>query len=361
MKSNAFASGLFKGVTLAMLAALLFGASAPLSKLLLGEIQPVMLAGLLYLGSGFGLLVWMLLSRITERKAFVNAPLKRAELPYLTGAILAGGVIAPVLLMLGLAATQASTSSLLLNLEGVFTAVLAWMLFKENCDRRIVLGMVAICLGGVSLAVVGQAGFELNLGGLLIVLACAAWAIDNNLTRNVSSASPQKIVLLKGLVAGSVNLALALFLGARIPEASVIVPALLVGFSGYGISLVLFVKAQRHLGTSRTSAYFSTAPFAGAMLSLALFQEAVTVHFLFALALMAAGLYLHMTERHEHEHRHEAIEHEHEHVHDVHHRHAHDGTEPQGEPHSHRHRHQDLTHWHPHYPDLHHRHEHEAS
>ena len=346
------------GILFALFSALLFGASTPLAKLLLGAVDPWMLAGLLYLGSGLGLGVFRLGRRLVRVPA-AEAPLRSADLPWLAGIVLAGGVIGPVLLMLGLARTPASTGALLLNLEGLATMGIAWLAFRENVDRRILLGAFAIVLGATLLSwPEDDAGTGLGWGALAIAGACLAWGIDNNLTRKLSSADPVQIAMIKGLVAGAANVALSLFRDGALPPWPALIGAGAVGLFGYGASLVLFVLALRHLGTARTGAYFSTAPFAGAVLAIAIFGEPVTVHLLAAAVLMGLGLYLHLAERHEHEHRHAAMDHEHRHVHDEHHQHAHGPDDPAGEPHTHSHRHAPMAHKHPHYPDLHHRHSH---
>lgn len=351
------ASLIWPGVPLAVLSAALFGASTPFAKLLLGAgVSPWLLAGLLYLGSGFGLAVVELARRL-RGAAPQEAPLRRADLPWLALVVLTGGVAGPVLLMAGLSVTPASAASLLLNLEGLATMAIAWRMFRENVDRRLLLGAAAILAGAVLLSWRGgPSGF--GWGALAIAGACLAWGIDNNLTRQLSAADPVQIALIKGVAAGAVNLALAVTAGALLPDAAAIGGAALIGFIGYGVSLVLFVLALRRLGAARTAAYFSTAPFIGAVLAIAMFGEAVTAQLVGAGLLMAVGLYLHLAERHEHEHRHEALEHEHRHVHDEHHRHGHEPGDPVGEPHTHRHAHQPLVHKHPHYPDLHHRHGH---
>ena len=342
------------GVGTALLAAVLFGASTPFAKLLLGEMPPMLLAGLLYLGSGVGLTLLYL----TVKRASDEAPLLPADLPWLAGAVLFGGVLGPVLLLYGLSATPASAASLLLNLEGVFTALLAWFVFRENFDRRIALGMALIVAGGVLLSWGGSRGFSLPVGSLAILGACLCWGIDNNLTQKVSAGNPFVVAAIKGGVAGSVNTALALALGASLPGPALIGGAAAVGFLGYGLSLACFVLALRHIGTARTGAYFSTAPFVGAAVSLLLLREPVGPLFIVASLLMGAGVWLHLTERHEHAHTHEPLVHAHPHVHDEHHQHDHDeGVDPT-EPHAHRHRHEPLTHSHPHYPDIHHRHAH---
>ncbi|HTO59534.1 MAG TPA: DMT family transporter, partial [Pseudomonadales bacterium] len=261
----------------------------------------------------------------------------------------------PVLLMFGLVAMPASGASLLLNAEAVFTALLAWFAFKENFDRRIALGMALIVGGALVLAWPGETHFAGLRPTFAILGACLAWAIDNNLTRKVSLADATWIASIKGLAAGAVNFAIALTLGSPIPPTTQLGGAMTVGFFAYGVSLALFVVALRHLGTARTGAYFSTAPFFGAVLALA-FGDALTPQLVVAGALMAAGVWLHLTERHEHEHVHEPMEHGHRHVHDEHHQHAHDADWDGTEPHSHPHRHERMVHTHPHYPDAHHRH-----
>ncbi len=346
-------------VVLALISAALFGVSTPAAKLLLGTIDPAVLAGLLYCGAGIGV---GLLRHVT-RYAFPNAglaeaPLQRHDLPWLAGAIAAGGVAGPVLLMAGLSRTDASTASLLLTLEGVATALLAWFVFRESFDRRIAVGMAFLVSGAIVLAWSGGPSASSLLGPLLIVGACLAWGIDNNLTRKVSLADPLQIVQIKGLVAGPVNLLLGLVIGSSLTTLSASVIAGIVGFIGYGISLALFVRALRYLGTARTGAYFSTAPFLGAVVSVMFLSEPLTLQLAAAGALMAVGVWLHVTEVHEHEHEHQPMEHEHLHVHDEHHQHEHSADDLPGEPHSHPHRHKRLSHTHPHVPDMHHTHGH---
>ena len=352
------AETLSSGAGLALLSALLFGASTPLAKLLLRGIEPWMLAGLLYLGSGLGLLTVTALARALGMGARSEAAVRGRAWLWLLLATLFGGVAGPVLLMFGLARTAATTAALLLNLEGVLTALLAWFVFRENFDRRIALGMAAIVAGGIVLTLGGRVILGAALGPLMIAGACLAWAADNNLTRKVSQADPVQIALLKGCVAGAVNVGIALWLGSAVPPPGALGAAAVVGFSGYGVSLVLFVIALRHIGTARTGAYFSMAPFFGGLIAVVVLREPVTVQIVAAGILMALGVWLHLTERHEHEHSHADMAHEHRHVHDEHHQHAHDGTEPPGEPHSHWHVHGGLTHSHPHFPDIHHRHGH---
>jgi len=349
----------FNAALTALLAAALFGATTPIAKLLLGTLPPFMLAGLFYLGSGVGLALTMLVRRyFGAGKADVHANrIAPAELPWLAGAILAGGVAGPALLMLGLTTTPAATGSLLLNLEGVLTAVIAWVAFRENVDLQVFLGMAAIVAGGVLLSWTPHAA-GLPVGALLVALACLCWAIDNNLTRKVSANDAMSIACLKGLVAGPVNLVIAHVLGARMPGIGQAAAAMATGFAGYGVSLVLFVLALRNLGTARTGAYFSVAPLFGVALSLALWPDMPPLAFWCAAALMAIGVWLHLLERHVHTHTHEPLDHTHRHRHDEHHRHEHDFEWDGSEPHTHPHRHELITHTHAHYPDIHHRHPH---
>ena len=342
-------------VLCALGAAVLFGASTPFAKLLAVSVNPVLLAGLLYLGSGTGLLVL----RTVRDRGFAPVHLVAGDWAWLAGTILAGGVIAPVLLLLGLARASAADASLLLNLEAVFTAVIAWVVLREATERRVVLGMALIVAGGVVLALPGPGGTHgATRGGLAVVGACLCWAIDNNLTRRISAADALFIAAAKGSVAGLTNLLLALALGAWLPSLAVGLGAMALGFLGYGISLVLFVLALRGLGAARTGAYFSTAPFIGALVALLFFGETAAASLWVAAALMAAGVWLHLSEHHEHEHVHEPLIHTHSHTHDSHHQHRHEGGWSGAEPHAHEHRHAPLRHRHPHFPDLHHRHRH---
>ena len=344
----------------ALAAALLFGASTPLAKLLVGNMPPLLLAGLLYLGSGLGLSVLLAARRLRTRPGETHDSsmrIPRKEMPWLFGAILFGGVLGPALLMAGLTQTSGASASLLLNVEGVLTAVLAWVVFRENADRQVVLGMAAIVAGGVLLSW-EPGGATFSGGALFIVGACLCWAIDNNLTRKVSTNDAMLVACLKGLLAGTCNTVLAHASGASMPALASIGASLLVGFFGYGLSLTLFVVALRTLGTARTGAYFSVAPLFGVIISLAIWPEAPGLLFWVASALMAVGVWLHVRERHEHEHSHEPLEHAHRHRHDEHHRHQHELPWDGGESHAHPHRHEALTHKHPHYPDIHHRHPH---
>ena len=349
------------GVIYAIAASLLFGLSTPFSKILLGEIKPFMLAGLLYFGSGAGLLIYMAVRHLFSAKDVEKeANLAVSDYKWLAGATLFGGFLGPMLLLYGLNNSTASAASLLLNMEGVFTALLAWFVFHENFDRRIALGMLAITLGGAALSWGGTPDMAGLLGPFSIMLACFCWAIDNNLTKKISAADPFQIASIKGLAAGGTNLLISFFiLKISFPGLTSLVSSCVLGFLGYGLSLALFVLALRHIGTSRTGAYFSLAPFFGAAASIAIFGEPVTISFLVALALMGLGVWCHLSESHDHDHVHEFVEHEHAHSHDdMHHDHVHEGECAPNEKHSHKHTHNEKEHSHFHYPDLHHHHGH---
>jgi drug/metabolite transporter (DMT)-like permease len=343
-------------VVAALAAALLFGASTPLAKQLLRDTSPLLLAGLLYLGSGIGLTV----ARLLRDRGWRVPALAPAEWLWLALAIGFGGVLGPLLLMLGLSRESAASASLLLNLEAVLTALLAWIVFRENTDRRVMLGMGLIVAGAVALAARGASHAPgLGWGALLIALACLCWALDNNLTRKVSASDALFLAAIKGLTAGLVNTGLALLLGERLPAPGGIAEAMAVGLLGYGVSLVLFVLALRGLGAARTGAYFSTAPFMGAAIAVLAFGEHTSSRFWIAASLMGAGVWLHLRERHEHVHTHAPITHTHRHAHDEHHQHSHGFDWDGREPHTHEHTHAPLTHSHPHYPDIHHQHGHD--
>jgi drug/metabolite transporter (DMT)-like permease len=342
-------------VAYALASAALFGLSTPAAKVLVGSVHPAVLAGLLYCGAGVGV---ALLRRVLPSAIGPRAPeaaLARSQLPWLAGAIAMGGVAGPLLLMAGLARTDAATASLLLTLEGAATAVIAWFVFHENFDRRIALGMLCLVAGAAVVSWSGVPTAATVLGPLAIAGACLAWGLDNNLTRKVSLADPLQIVELKGLVAGPFNLVLGLSIGAALPAISGIMVAGCVGFLGYGVSLALFIVALRHLGTARTAAYFATAPFIGSAAAVVALGEPITAQLAAAGVLMAVGVWLHVTEHHEHEHVHEPMAH----AHDEHHRHAHSASDPPGEPHTHFHEHGPLRHSHPHVPDMHHVHRHD--
>jgi drug/metabolite transporter (DMT)-like permease len=340
---------------LALAAAALFGTSTPLAKILLEAASPVVLAGLLYLGSGIGLALWRLAQGRSGHPR--EAPLAARDWGWLAGATLAGGVAAPVLLLWGLASSGAAETALLLNFESILTAFVAAVLFREAVGARVWIAALVMLAGGIVLGYDPASALAFSPYALAIAGACLCWALDNNLTRKVAGADPLVTAMTKGLVAGSINLALGLMLEGTFPGPWAAAGALVLGFAAYGASLVLFIYAMRHLGAARTAAHFSTAPFIGAMIAVPLLGEPVTAALVSAALLMALATWLVLTERHAHEHAHEHMTHSHRHVHDEHHQHAHRGDEGP-EPHAHEHVHEPLRHAHPHLPDLHHRHKH---
>ncbi|MFL5310157.1 MAG: DMT family transporter [Myxococcales bacterium] len=339
-----------RGIGLGLLAAALFGASIPLTKLLAAEADPLVLAGLLYLGAGAALALLRLLRPGREPK------LRRSDAPWLLGIVGAGAIAGPVLLVLGLRRLPGVPASLLLNLEAPLTAALAVAAFGEHLGRR---GWAAAALlaGGAAALAAAPGALRLDgLGATALVCACAAWALDTNLTQRLSLRDPVALVRFKGLAGGACTLLLGLALGDKLPGARETAAALAVGALGYGASIVWHVEALRVLGAARQSALFATAPFAGALLSVPLLGERFMLRETLAAALMATGVALLARERHEHPHLHEPIEHEHLHVHDEHHQHDH--AVPISEPHTHVHRHDEVVHSHPHASDAHHRHKH---
>lgn len=342
-----------RGPVLALVSALLFGASTPLAKGLLGGIHPLMLASILYLGSGLGLFIYS-----QFRRQATDVALSAKDWLWFAPAIVCGGIFGPVFLLLGLQMTSASSASLLLVLEGVFSALIAWIAFREHFHVRIGFGMLAITIGAVVLAWQGEFTIDNATGPLLIVLACLAWAADNNFTRKVALSDPVQIAMIKGLVAGSANLILGFFMGVLSYDPLLIAAGGIIGFMSYGVGLVLFVLALREVGSARTAAYYSVAPFIGASIAVLLLGEPFTLQLALAALLMGFGVWLHLTEHHEHDHDHALLEHTHPHVHDAHHQHQHGQGDPAGEPHLHAHTHRPLRHIHPHFPDPHHSHGH---
>ena len=334
----------------ALLAALFFGASAPLSKLLLGDVPPVLMAAFLYLGSGFGISLVKLFQGLTsnQREAGINPP----DVKWLAGAIISGGILAPIILMISLQNTPASTASLLLNFEGVATTLIALFFFRESISRRALAAIFVITLASIFLSTNFAGGFGFSLGALGVILACVLWGVDNNFTRNISAKDPLTIVAWKGLVAGTFSLILGLTLDQQLPPLATILSILALGFVSYGLSTMLFIYAMRGLGAARTSALYGTAPLAGVLLSFIIFRDPITLLFIFAAALMAAGALLLANEEHAHFHIHMPVVHEHRHRHDEFH--EHDTTDV---AHSHEHEHPHAEHEHGHMPDIHHRHE----
>ncbi len=339
------------GAARGLAAAALFGASTPVAKLLVPGTGPLLLAGLLYLGAGLGLV-----AAAVVRRGGAEAPIQRSDLPSLALAILAGGIVGPLLLVLGLARLSGASASLLLTLEAPFTIALAVVVLGEHLSTREVLGAALVIVGATALAWAPGALEASPVGSACIAGACAAWALDNNISQRLSMRDPVAVARAKCLAAGAFNVALGFAVGERLPSGAHVAGALLTGALGYGLSIVLHLLAVRSLGAARQAAYFATAPFIGAALALPLLHDRLTPAHAAAAALMAIGIGTIVRARHAHVHVHDAEEHEHAHVHDEHHEHAHEG--PVAEPHSHPHRHPPLAHDHPHLPDTHHRHRH---
>ncbi len=345
----------YRSAAHALLAAVLFAISAPFAKMLLNEVQPVMLAALLYLGSGAGLL--LLKAVVHQIKPDTEASLSKTDLPWLIAAILAGGIAAPIALMLGLSVTPAATASLLLNFEGVATSLIAAMMFKEALDKRIWIAIILITIASVTLTWDRNGSLGFSIGAFGILAACVLWGLDNNFIRHISAKDPVTITILKGLVAGSFSLCIAFALKNHLPPFRHILMSAALGFFAYGLSIVFFISSMRNLGAARTCAYFGTAPFIGALLSFIIFKELPDVLFIIATPLMVFGVVYLLNEKHGHVHTHEEIEHEHGHDHEDEH-HLHEREMSSNGFHSYRHKHCAITHTHPHAPDIHHRHEH---
>ncbi|HEY5560551.1 MAG TPA: DMT family transporter [Clostridiaceae bacterium] len=350
----------FYPVMMALLASTLFGVSAPITKILLGQIEPIPLASLLYLGSGLGLLIFQIVNRIIKKQVINEAPLRKKDFLWLLGAIITGGIIAPIILLSSLKITPASTASLLLNFEGVATTIIAIIFFKENVGKQILTAVILITFASIILSwnLENQWGF--SIGSLGIILACFCWGMDNNFTRVISSKNPFSIVAIKGIIAGLFTLVLSTILKTQMPGLKVIIIAMIIGFFCYGLSIVLFVFAMRDLGSTRTSVLFGTAPFIGSILSFILLGDIPSRMFFISLPIMIIGSVLLLKEGHQHKHLHEVIEHEHRHNHnDGHHDHEHSNEQIITKSyHSHLHTHKAIEHTHPHSPDITHRHIH---
>lgn len=343
-----------RGAAFGLAAAALFGLSAPMAKVLLGAVSPVLLAGLLYLGAAVGLGVHR-----TFRPSTTEARLGRHDIPRLAGVVLSGGILAPVLMLFGLQRVTALTGSLLLNLEAPFTVLLAVVLFREHLGR-FAGGAAIFILGGAVVLKLEPGALGADTGGvILLAAACLCWALDNNLTQRLSLRDPFAIVRVKAFAAGVANTTLGLFVaGGQMPMAKYVVGALLLGSLSYGVSVVLDAYALRMIGAARESAYFATAPLVGVLAAVAFLGNSLHWYDVAAICSMGIGVALLLRERHDHFHAHEGIEHEHLHEHDEHHQHEHGTEELIGEAHSHPHRHASLAHDHPHVPDAHHRHRH---
>ena len=345
----------YLAIGFAVLAAVLYGISSPVSKVLLDSVPPALLAALLYLGAGIGMAVVSLV-QTAGKQTVREAPVGRKDLPYVIGMIVLD-IAAPVLLMFGLTMTTAANASLLNNFEIVTTSVIALLIFREAIDRRLWLAIILIVCASILLTIEDMSSFAFSAGSIFVLLACVAWGFENNCTRMLSLKDPVEIVIIKGFGAGGGALLLALVAREMTADVGGILAALLLGFFAYGLSIYFYVLAQRSLGAARTSAFYAVAPFIGVGLSFVIFQTPLTVSFAAATVIMIAGAYFAATGGHRHRHVHTLLTHEHRHRHDDEH-HTHDHDPPVEGEHSHLHTHEDLVHNHPHAPDLHHIHGH---
>jgi drug/metabolite transporter (DMT)-like permease len=343
-------------IAYAVLAAALFGMSAPFSKLLLSEVPPLMMSSLVYLGAGFGMLIVDFAKNMTRSKD-IEARLEKKELPYIL-AMIALDITAPISLMLGLTMTTAANAALLSNFEIVATSVIALIAFKEAVGKRLWISIALITIASVILSTNDIRSLSFSAGSIFVLLSCVFWGLENNCTRKLSIKDPLQVVIIKGLGSGTGALIIAAYANELVWNVAFIVPALLLGFFAYGLSIFFYVTAQRSLGAARTSAYYAVAPFIGVLLSFFLFDEQITVTLVIASLIMIAGTYFAVAERHEHQHTHYVLEHEHRHSHsDGHHNHLHE--EDIKKEHSHLHIHEEVLHAHDHTPDTHHLHQHE--
>lgn len=337
-----------RGIIRCGLAAVLFGASAPAASRLAGDMSAPTLAGLLYLGAAIAALP------VIGRHELTRASARRGA-GRLSIAVVVGGGLGPLLLAAGLARTSAASASLLLNLELVFTTLLAGAVFHEHLGPRVIRGTLLVVAASVILSWSGSGGIQ--WGAVLIAAACVSWAIDNCVTANLDELAPSHITFAKGIVAGGANLSIGLLI-ADPPGGWPIVAALVIGVVGYGISITLWVAGARDLGAARGQLVFATAPFVGAAVAWTIFAEPVTARELVSVAIAAVGVSFVLRSGHSHEHQHHVLEHDHEHAHDDgHHTHTH-AEVVAAAVHTHRHVHEPVTHTHPHVPDLHHRHGH---
>ena len=343
------------GAAAGLTSAFLFGAGVPITKRLLPEVEPLLLAGLLYLGGGLA----VSLGRLVAGARLQEARLARNDLPRVLAVVALGGIVGPLALVNGLRTVSGVSGALLLNLEGPLTVLVALVFFGEHLGRRGVAAVLTVFAAAALLVIPGKGGHETSVAGaLLLIIACGAWAVDNNLTQSLTSKDPWQLVMVKTLGAGSCMVVLGVLLGDALPPLGTAAKALALGGLSYGVSVLLDAYALRLLGAARESAYFATAPFAGALLSMPILGEPLRSWQLSAALLMAFGVALLLRDRHSHDHSHPAVEHTHRHVHDSHHQHVHSPDVDPTEPHAHPHRHAPLTHSHPHVSDLHHRHPH---
>jgi drug/metabolite transporter (DMT)-like permease len=345
----------YKASSFAILAAALYAISSPVSKLLLKEIPPTLMASFLYLGAGLGMSIVGVVKHMKSKEK-AEARLTKKELPF-TALMVALDIAAPIFLMFGLTMTTASSASLLNNFEIVATSLIALLLFKESISKRLVGAIFLITISSIILSIRDISSFSLSFGSIFVLLACICWGLENNCTRKLSIKDPLEIVVIKGFGSGIGALLIALSLGERTNNILYIISALLLGFFAYGLSIFFYIYAQRDLGAAKTSAYYAIAPFIGVGLSLIIFREVPSWSFVVALLIMIIGTYFASTEEHNHRHSHILITHEHSHNHeDDHHNHIHNKTIIKN--HNHIHTHEECTHWHKHTQEIHHSHVH---
>jgi len=346
---------MYSGQFLAIFSAALFGVSPVLCKLVIGDMSPALLAGLLYLGSGIGLLILLLFQGKNPLRELRNLSSKHRLV--LIGSVISGGIVAPLFLAYGIKIGTASEISLLLNFETVATTLIAWLVFKEHVGAGVWGGKAFILLGSFLVVFTSEGAFAFSVAGLLIIMACFFWGIDNNLTRDIEEMPATVLASIKGLCSGTFNIVLALIFFTGMATSSQVMGSLLIGAISYGVSLVCFIEALRRIGSARTSTYFAVGPFIGTFLAFLVLGERPSIIFWFAALCMFAGTFFLFREKHSHLHTHTMFSHSHSHIHDEHHRHEHadSGT---SEPHEHQHIHEPVIHSHVHWPDIHHRHQH---
>lgn len=346
---------MYSGQFLAILSAALFGVSPVLCKLVIGDMSPALLAGLLYLGSGIGLLILLLSQGRNPVEELRRLPSKHRLA--LFGSVISGGIVAPLFLAYGIKFGTASDVSLLLNFETVATTLIAWLVFKEHVGFSVWGGKVFILLGSLLVILTAEGAFAFSVAGLLIILACFFWGIDNNLTRDIEEMSATVLASIKGLCSGTFNIVLALIFTTGTVTVHQVTGSLLVGAMSYGVSLVCFIESLRRIGSARTSTYFAVGPFIGTFLAVLVLGERPPMMFWFAALCMFAGILFLYREMHSHLHVHTMLSHSHPHIHDEHHQHEHTDVSA-AEPHEHLHIHKPVIHSHVHWPDIHHRHQH---
>jgi drug/metabolite transporter (DMT)-like permease len=280
------------GVGFAFGAALLFGVSTPFAKVFLDHIDPWMLVGLMFSGAGLGLLAIYGIGRALGQAVDFGSAIEPKDWGWLTASILIGGVVAPVLLMFGLTNSPASAVALLLNFEGVFTALIAWLGFGERLTKRLVVGIAIITTGGIILSQSGQTDLGFSWGSLAVLGTCLSWGMDNNLTHQVADRNLMQVSLLKSGVAGIITIVVAVAIGNTLPQPQLVSIAMLLGFLSYGLTLICYILALRYIGAARSAAIFALSPFVSAAIAVIILDESLTLNLVIAAVLMAGGVAL---------------------------------------------------------------------